>query len=87
MFKSGTIDPNIDMNEIVRGTKNFTGSDIEQLVKLALSFAIAKVNDFLDFSKPIDPNLLPQVNIDDFRKAVLESKPLFGVDETFEIYK
>lgn len=29
MFKSGTIDPKIDLNEIVQGTKNFTGSDIE----------------------------------------------------------
>jgi len=29
MFKSGTIDPKIDLNEIARNTKNFTGADIE----------------------------------------------------------
>ena len=29
MFKSGTIDPNIDLNEIARNTKNFKGADIE----------------------------------------------------------
>lgn len=56
-------------------------------MKVALSFAIGKVHDFLDFSKPIDPNALPLVNIDDFRKAIAESKPLFGVDETFAVYK
>lgn len=35
----------------------------------------------MDFSKPIDPKNLPLVTIDDFKKAISEVKPLFGVDE------
>lgn len=87
MFESGTIDKTIDLHEIVRGTKNFTGADIEQLVKVALSFAIGRMQDVLDFTKQIDPSKLLPVTIDDFRKAVAESKPLFGVDESFAVYK
>lgn len=39
------------------------------------------MQDFMDFSKPIDPKNLPLVNIEDFTKAVAEVRPLFGVDE------
>lgn len=29
MFKNGTIDPNIQLDDIVRESKNYTGADIE----------------------------------------------------------
>ncbi|KAL4474775.1 hypothetical protein ABPG74_001471 [Tetrahymena malaccensis] len=87
MFKNGTIDPNINLEEIVRDTKNYTGADIEQLVKVALSYSIGKMQDLMDFSKPIDPKNLPLVTMEDFKKAIQEVKPLFGVDEQFQIYK
>ncbi len=63
-------------------TKNFTGAEIEALVKSANSHAINRQTNILDFGKEliIDEKSL-KVNMHDFMKALDEVRPQFGVDE------
>jgi vesicle-fusing ATPase len=63
-------------------TKNFTGAEIEALVKCASSHSISRTTNILEFSKElvIDEKTL-KVERQDFLKALEEVKPQFGVDE------
>lgn len=63
-------------------TKNFTGAEIEALVKSANSHAISRQTNILDFGKEliIDEKGL-KVSMEDFQKALKEVRPQFGVDE------
>jgi len=42
---------NVDLGEIARMAKNYTGAEIEAVVKNASSYAMTKDNDIMDFSK------------------------------------
>jgi vesicle-fusing ATPase len=69
-------------------TKNYTGAEIESLVKSAVSFAIARSTNVMDFSAKlkIDESKL-KVEKNDFIRAMEEVKPQFGIDEDkFNLY-
>ena len=71
-----------ELDELARLTKNFTGAEIESLVKSASSHCISRTTNILDFSKELvidEKNL--RVEMQDFIKALEEVKPQFGVDE------
>ena len=42
---------NVDLPEIATMAKNYTGAEIEAVVKNAASYAMTKDNDIMDFSK------------------------------------
>eukprot|EP00891_Asterochloris_glomerata_P007298 jgi/Astpho2/7298/fgenesh1_pm.00113_%23_29_t len=73
--------------ELSQRTKNFSGAEIEGLVKSATSFALNRQVDVNDLSKPIDETNL-KVAMQDFDRALSEVKPAFGaVTETLEQHR
>ena len=58
--------------------KNFTGAEIEGLVRNAASYALSRNIDLSKIdSKSVDPNQV-KVKWEDFERAVTESNPAYG---------
>jgi vesicle-fusing ATPase len=77
MSESKRIDPTIDFTEYARKTKNYTGAEIEALVKGASSYAISREINFTA-GKLNKEKVNPIVTSLDFENAFLDIKPLFG---------
>lgn len=58
-------------------TKNFSGAELEGLVKSAASFALNRQISLEDLSKPLDEDNI-KITMDDFLRALQEVKPAFG---------
>jgi SpoVK/Ycf46/Vps4 family AAA+-type ATPase len=54
MAANSFLDADVDLGELAARTKNFSGAEIEGLVKSATSFALNRQVDVSDLSKPID---------------------------------
>ncbi|KAI9453475.1 AAA-domain-containing protein [Lactarius psammicola] len=81
MRKNGVMDRDVDIKELARLTKNFSGAEIGGLVKSATSFAFnrhVKVGTMAGISDDIEDL---RVNADDFANALEEVHPAFGVSE------
>lgn len=81
MRKNGVMDHDVDIKELARLTKNFSGAEIGGLVKSATSFAFnrhVKVGTMAGISDDIEDL---RVNADDFANALEEVHPAFGVSE------
>ncbi|SRR5258707_7653066 len=81
MRVNGVMDRDVDLNELAKLTKNFSGAEIGGLVKSATSFAFnrhVKVGTMAGISDDIE-NL--RVNSGDFVNALEEVHPAFGVSE------
>jgi len=81
MRKNGVMDGNVDLKELSRLTKNFSGAEIGGLIKSATSFAFnrhVKVGTIAGIGNDVE-NL--RVNVDDFANALDEVHPAFGVSE------
>eukprot|EP00884_Botryococcus_braunii_P005505 jgi/Botrbrau1/14956/Bobra.0018s0059.1 len=77
----------VDLWALSQQTKNFSGAELEGLVKSATSFALNRNVDVADLSKPIDEENL-KVTMADFLAALAEVKPAFGaVVDTLETYR
>ncbi len=79
MKKSNRISPEVidRLDEISEKTKNFSGAEIEGLVKAATSYALTRCVDVKDLSKaPDEKNLI--VQFDDFQRALDDVSPKFG---------
>ncbi len=79
MAKAGYLDE-VNLHEIANITKNFTGAELESVVKNAVSYCI---------SKDIDPNNLslikdikPKISQNEIIRSVKEIKPQFGTIST-----
>lgn len=68
-----------NMGELSRQTKNFTGAEIEGLVKSAASYAFHRNVDVKDLTKAIDETKLC-VTLPDFELAMQEIQPKFGAN-------
>ena len=69
------------MPEIAEKTKNFSGAEIEGLVKAATSYALTRCVDVKDLSKaPDEKNLVLQFG--DFERALNDVQPKFGAKST-----
>ncbi|CAM9712090.1 unnamed protein product [Chrysoparadoxa australica] len=66
-----------NLGELAELTQNFSGAEIEGLVKSAASYAFHRSLDVKDLSKPIDENTLA-VTWADFMMALQEVQPAFG---------
>jgi vesicle-fusing ATPase len=69
----------VDLLHLAAVTKNYSGAEIEGLVRAATSFALNRNVDFNDLHKPVDADNI-KVTMDDFNHALLEIKPAFGVN-------
>jgi len=73
----------VDIPDLAARSKNFSGAEIEGLVKSATSFALNRQIDVLNGVKVKDGDI--KVTMADFNRALDEVKPSFGVDdEEFE---
>ena len=57
------------VNDLAERTNNFSGAEIEGLVKSAASYAFQRQVNVKDLSKPIDPSLI-KVHGSDFDHAL-----------------
>lgn len=81
MRDNKVMDQDVDLAELAHLTKNFSGAEINGLVKSATSFAFnrhVKVGTMAGISDDIDQM---KVNRQDFFNALEEVKPAFGVSE------
>ncbi|KAL9180341.1 hypothetical protein ACHAXT_008311 [Thalassiosira profunda] len=79
MKESNRIAPDVidRLEELSTKTKNFSGAEIEGLIKAATSYALTRCVDVNDLSKaPDDKNLI--VQFDDFQRALDDVAPKFG---------
>lgn len=78
MCTNGYLDPSVDLNTLASLTKNFTGAEIEGLVKSATSFAFNRCIDGKKLTTPDDPEKI-RITYSDFQYALNEVVPAFGV--------
>lgn len=77
MATSGLLDQSVPLEWLAQQTKNFSGAEIEGLVKSAASFALNRQINPKDLTKPVDPSKI-KVMKQDFEAALAEVKPAFG---------
>ncbi len=65
---------NVNLGEIARLTTNYTGAELESVVKTAVSYSIAREINPSEITKSVNPI----ITHDDFLRAVEEVKPMFG---------
>jgi vesicle-fusing ATPase len=84
MNKSGYLHHEVNLEEIAGITKNFTGAELESVIKNAVSYSIAKELDPSNLSSAKDIN--PIVTQTELVRSVNEIKPQYGsVSKEIEI--
>ena len=78
--QNGFLDPRVDLNSIAARTKNYTGAEIEGLVKAACSYVFSRGVDLTNLAKAADFSGI-MVGPEDFERALAECHPAFGVRE------
>lgn len=73
----------VDLTHLADITKNYSGSEIAEVVNSANTFAIERKYNLLDFSKEIkfDMNNIATIDMKDFESALSKVRPSLGVDE------
>ena len=80
MRENKVLDDDVDLAELAKITKNYTGADIESMVKLACSNALSEGLSF--GSSKINVNKEHKVNMKHFKDAFGEIQPMFGLKST-----
>lgn len=70
----------VDLADLAKQTKNYTGAEIEGVVKSAASYSFNRGNNLMDFTKTAQINENSKIEMQDFKNALNEVKPQFGVD-------
>ncbi|GBB92896.1 hypothetical protein RclHR1_20770002 [Rhizophagus clarus] len=86
MRQNKIMDPDVDLTELAELTKNFSGAEINGLVKSASSFAFnrhVKVEELASVTPDVSD---VRVIREDFMEALNEVRPAFGVSEE-ELYQ
>ena len=81
MVKHGHLDQDVDLKELAARSKNFSGAEINGLIRSATSWALnrhVKGGTMAGISEDVDQ---VAVNRNDFDRAFEEVKPTFGVSE------
>jgi vesicle-fusing ATPase len=69
--------PDVDLPSLAARTQNFSGAELEGLMKSAVSFALSRQVDATDLGKPVDEESI-KVTAADFDRALTEVIPAFG---------
>jgi len=70
----------VNLEELASLTKNYSGAEIEGLVKAATSYAFSRQIDAKNLTKPIDPEKM-RITRADFMQALNDIKPSFGMEK------
>ncbi|OTA08341.1 ATPase Sec18, required for ER to Golgi transport etc [Trichoderma parareesei] len=81
MSTNGLLDPSVDLAELAGLTKNFSGAEINGLVKAAASFAFSRHTEVGQLAAVKQDVANMRVNRDDFMNALTEVRPAYGVSE------
>nr|VDD50228.1 unnamed protein product [Brassica oleracea] len=77
MKENSFLAPDVNLQELAAQTKNYSGAELEGVVKSATSYALNRHLDIEDLSKPVDEENI-KVTMNDFLQALREVKPAFG---------
>ncbi|CAH2045375.1 unnamed protein product [Thlaspi arvense] len=77
MKENSFLAPDVNLQELAARTKNYSGAELEGIVKSAISFALNKHLSMEDLSKPVDEENI-KVTMEDFLQGLSEVKPAFG---------
>mmetsp|Transcript_15109 Transcript_15109/g.47456 ORF Transcript_15109/g.47456 Transcript_15109/m.47456 type:complete len:782 (-) Transcript_15109:195-2540(-) len=78
MRTSRRLEPDVDLAAVATKTKNFSGAELEGLVKAAASYALRRCVDVGTMELQNDANV--RVGMPDFDQALSEVQPAFGVN-------
>ncbi|XVE88047.1 hypothetical protein DITRI_Ditri19aG0037300 [Diplodiscus trichospermus] len=77
MKENSFLAPDVNLQELAARTKNYSGAELEGVVKSAVSFALNRQVSMDDLTKPVDEENI-KVTMEDFLNALLEIVPAFG---------
>lgn len=81
MRTNGLLDVDVDLGELAGLTKNFSGAEINGLVKAAASFAFSRHTEVGQLAAVKQDVASMRVNRDDFMNTLTEVRPAYGVSE------
>ncbi|KAK8950576.1 Vesicle-fusing ATPase [Platanthera guangdongensis] len=76
MKENSFLAADVNLQELAARTKNYSGAELEGVVKSAVSFALNRPISMDDLTKPLDENI--KITMDDFLTALKEIIPAFG---------
>ncbi|KAG9444477.1 hypothetical protein H6P81_015817 [Aristolochia fimbriata] len=77
MKENSFLASDVNLEELAARTKNYSGAELEGVVKSAVSFALNRQLSMDDLTKPVDEESI-KVTMDDFLQALHEIVPAFG---------
>ncbi|KAF4348278.1 hypothetical protein G4B88_025032 [Cannabis sativa] len=77
MKENSFLAPDVNLAELAARTKNYSGAELEGVVKSAVSYALNRQLSMDDLTKPVDEENI-KVTMDDFLNACHEIVPAFG---------
>ncbi|GLU23006.1 hypothetical protein SLE2022_390400 [Rubroshorea leprosula] len=77
MKENSFLAPDVKLQELAARTKNYSGAELEGVVKSAVSFALNRQLSMDDLTKPVDEESI-KVTMNDFLNALHEVTPAFG---------
>ena len=80
MRENKVLDDDVDLPLLAKMTKNYTGADIESMVKLACSNALSGGGKF--GMEKVDLTKEHKVNLQNFKDAIAEIQPMFGINSS-----
>ena len=82
MQKSNRLAADVNTTQLAGECKNYTGAEIEGLVRSAGQFAMSRAVDITDLSKTLDTSGI-RVEQRDFMRAIAETTPAFGAQDDY----
>ena len=80
MREHNRLGADVDLESMAQRCKNYTGAEIEAVVKSAASFSFEREIDINDLSKELNPDI--KILMGDFNRALDDIKPMFGKDDS-----
>ncbi|TKY59271.1 Vesicle-fusing ATPase [Spatholobus suberectus] len=77
MKENSFLAPDVNLQELAARTKNYSGAELEGVVKSAVSYALNRQLSLDDLTKPVEEENI-KVTMDDFLNALQEVIPAFG---------
>ncbi|XAR68334.1 Vesicle-fusing ATPase [Bertholletia excelsa] len=77
MKENSFLAPDVNLQELAARTKNYSGAELEGVVKSAVSYALNRQLSMDDLTKPVDEENI-KVTMNDFLNALFEVRPAFG---------
>lgn len=81
MRQNDKLSPDVNLSELAEQTPNYSGAELEGLVRNAVSYAFERHINFNDLTKPVNTDNI-MITKNDFLEALKETKAAFGSEES-----